>query len=862
MNRHAHVVIGALAFLMTGLFATRASADLISATDVNPDPNIFEAYLTAVEKDVTIGGKTVHAMVYKDDPPFPDVSAGAGIPGPVIRLKVGEMVIVHFKNSLSSLSAAIHWHGIELDNDSDGTAVTQDVCLPGQSYTYRFKTFRPGLFWYHNHMLPGNTTFAGMYGPIIIENNIEASLKGTVLPADADTKLLVLSDIEFDATGKVGIPFKGSTITVNEVIQLCHLYADNEPGGDVTACGAGGTGHIGDTVLVNGVKPDPGTQTPMFTVPSGKRIRLQLFSEAVSRHFRLKLLGSGDNKLYRVGGMGGLLDRVRLEGGTKGTWDTKYDLGEIVLGSGERSDVIVVPSGAEGAVITLVGNPFFSNLSAGLPANYPIAYFKISGTSTDTPPADGDPILVGTAEKIENLKILGPTTPLVSPAPFGGSDNETIRLTIRPKVAPKDKVPAIDDIAAMLDTNVGNGDFPLVPRPSTSRYAHVGELLELAVRNETSSAHPYHLHGFSMQPVAMLDNGGPTLYNFDYEEFLDTVDVYPGQTLVFRVRLDDRAKMCDLSPSFPPGPTLAPCADAACGGAVGRWLFHCHIFYHGGLGMMGELTVLPGPDAPPTITCPADIVKSTDPGLCSAVVNFVVTATDDCGTPSVVCVPPSGSTFAKGTTTVNCTATDSIGQTSMCSFTVTVNDTEPPVISGQSVDKTSLWPPNHKMVDILVSYTATDNCGATCVLSVTSNEPINGLGDGDTAPDWIIIDDHHLQLRAERAGNGPGRIYTIKITCTDASGNSSNKSLQVTVPHSKDARALPHNAATRRYSGTFQDEAGRTRTARLSVDSRSGSRSAAGIPERGSAGKSPAPASDKRKPLARVGRGPSLSPRS
>jgi hypothetical protein len=54
-----------------------------------------------------------------------------------------------------------------------------------------------------------------------------------------------------------------------------------------------------------------------------------------------------------------------------------------------------------------------------------------------------------------------------------------------------------------------------------------------------------------------------------------------------------------------------------------------------------------------------------------------------------------------------------------------------------------------------VNYTVNDNCGMpACVLSVTSNEPINGTGDGDTAPDWEIVDAHHVRLRAERAGTG------------------------------------------------------------------------------------------------------------
>ena len=170
---------------------------------------------------------------------------------------------------------------------------------------------------------------------------------------------------------------------------------------------------------------------------------------------------------------------------------------------------------------------------------------------------EGDPILAGTVEDVENIKT-APVTPLEDPAPFGGSSDETIRLTTaRPM---QNNSPSIDGFAAMLDSNMGNGDFLVLPRPSTSRYAHVGDLLELSTRNETNAVHPYHLHGFSMQPKRIETNANPpvVLYNFDYDEFLDTIDVYPGQTLVFRTRLDDRPKICDLSPSFPPGPVLAP----------------------------------------------------------------------------------------------------------------------------------------------------------------------------------------------------------------------------------------------------------------------------------------------------------------
>jgi uncharacterized repeat protein (TIGR01451 family) len=110
----------------------------------------------------------------------------------------------------------------------------------------------------------------------------------------------------------------------------------------------------------------------------------------------------------------------------------------------------------------------------------------------------------------------------------------------------------------------------------------------------------------------------------------------------------------------------------------------------------------------------------------------------------------------------------------------------PPVISNASVDRPVLWPPNHKMIDVMVSYDVTDNCGAiTTELTVTSNEPVNDKGDGDTSPDWEVLDEHHVRLRAERSATGNGRIYTITITATDSAGGSSSQTVTVTVPHNQ-----------------------------------------------------------------------------
>jgi hypothetical protein len=143
------------------------------------------------------------------------------------------------------------------------------------------------------------------------------------------------------------------------------------------------------------------------------------------------------------------------------------------------------------------------------------------------------------------------------------------------------------------------------------------------------------------------------------------------------------------------------------------------------------------------------------------------------------------------------------------------------VIGPVSVDKPFLWPPNHQMDLVTVNYSSSDNCGATCALSATSNEPDSGLGDGDTPNDIQVVDATHIRLRAERSARGSGRISTIKVTCTDASGNTTMKT--VTVQVQLDMRN-PKSGADFRinlpidFEGTFLDLPGKTHTAQWLFD--------------------------------------------
>ena len=76
------------------------------------------------------------------------------------------------------------------------------------------------------------------------------------------------------------------------------------------------------------------------------------------------------------------------------------------------------------------------------------------------------------------------------------------------------------------------------------------------------------------------------------------------------------------------------------------------------------------------------------------------------------------------------------------------------------------------------------------ITSVTSDEPDNGGGDGNTINDIVIAADcKSVQLRSERMGSGNGRVYTITFKVTDASGNVSTATAKVTVPHSQNGSA-------------------------------------------------------------------------
>lgn len=192
----------------------------------------------------------------------------------------------------------------------------------------------------------------------------------------------------------------------------------------------------------------------------------------------------------------------------------------------------------------------------------------------------------------------------------------------------------------------------------------------------------------------------------------------------------------------------------------------------------------------PTITAPADVtVECAAPGG-TAVALGTPTVSDVCDA-SLTVTNDAPALFPLGPTLVTWTARDDGGNETTDTQLVTVQDTTLPVLT-LSLAPTRLWPPNHKLHRITATISATDVCDSfpeVTLLSVVSDEPDNGLGDGDTTGDIqnavFGTDDRVFELRAERQGKGDGRFYTATYQAEDDSGNTTPAEATVEVPKSQ-----------------------------------------------------------------------------
>jgi FtsP/CotA-like multicopper oxidase with cupredoxin domain len=235
----------------------------------------FQLRIAPVTKQ--FGDATVRMLAYN-----------GSIPGPTLKVHQGSEIEVDVVND-GDLEQTVHWHGLRLDNSSDGTHETQAPIPIGGRFSCRVAFPDPGIYWYHPHIREDYAQEMGLYGNVIVE------------PADPDywgpahRELCITLDDVLLEDGQIA-PF--SRLETN--------YS--------------AMGRFGDTLLIAG---EPELQ---LTAKPGEVVRVYLTNTANTRVFKVALPGA----------------RMKLVGGDSGRVEHERIIEDVVLAPSERAVVDVL----------------------------------------------------------------------------------------------------------------------------------------------------------------------------------------------------------------------------------------------------------------------------------------------------------------------------------------------------------------------------------------------------------------------------------------------------------------------------------------------------------------------------------------
>ena len=242
-----------------------------------------ELTLTITPVAKKLGDDTVRMLAYN-----------GSVPGPALRVRQGTEIVVHAVNC-GDLDATVHWHGLRLDNQYDGTTETQAPIPIGGRFSYRLSFPDPGIYWYHPHIRQDYGQEMGLAGTIIVA----PSAPGYWPAADREISL-VLDDVLLE-DGRIA-PFSRSETTFAAM------------------------GRFGNVLLANG---EPNLQ---LGARQGEIVRCYLVNTANTRVFNVGIPGA----------------RMKLVGGDSGRYEREQIIDGVILAPSERAivDVFLEESGA------------------------------------------------------------------------------------------------------------------------------------------------------------------------------------------------------------------------------------------------------------------------------------------------------------------------------------------------------------------------------------------------------------------------------------------------------------------------------------------------------------------------------------
>ena len=529
-----------------------------AATNLNPGPDVVEVELVAREDTVSFRSSAM-TKVY---------TYNGSIPGPTIEGKVGDRLIVHFTNLLPE-ETTIHWHGMEVPANMDGSNISQHPIPPGSSYRYEFTLLHASTFWYHPHIRTYAQVENGLYGMIVVRDPDEERRLG--LP-DRE-HYLVLDDVLLDENGQIAAPFPADPLE-NAVTQV--------------------NGREGNTLLVNG------EVNAMGTVERGVPQRLRLVNVSNARFMRVSIAG---HRMFRIGGDGGLLEApieipaIDLvpdpDSQTEMISDPDPDRG-LLLTPGERADVVFTPMGDDSTIALQWHDIARGRRRASFRprrADDPRGFQEIA---LDPDEGDGK----RPPQTLLTLELTGARGGAEYVPPTALRKIEAIDTTGAKPISVEfgHNFPDPNGDITFFATREPGNPLPFeIVTPAIAPVVTVGETGIFEVYNFLPSDHNFHLHGFTFQLIEtqFIDADTPR-NNFvvpaTYLENKDTILIprAPGargrsRTITrLAARFDDTGREGQVE-AFGKDPGTE---------SSGGWVFHCHILEHADRGMMSFLQVV------------------------------------------------------------------------------------------------------------------------------------------------------------------------------------------------------------------------------------------------------------------------------
>ncbi|KAF9696035.1 hypothetical protein EKO04_006232 [Ascochyta lentis] len=372
-------------------------------------------------------------------------------PGPTIRAKWGDTIVVNVKNNMQDNGTGIHWHGVRQLNScqQDGVpGVTECPIAPGKTRQYKFRATQFGTTWYHSHWSAQYGD--GVLGTMIIDGPATANY-------DEDLGVLPLTDYYYTPA-----------FTLNEVAQ-------HSTRGPPTP----------NNILVNGthVNANGGGKYAQMTVTKGKKYRIRIINTSVDSTFSVSLDGHPFTVMTA--------DFVPIK---------TYITTQLTLAIGQRYDVMInANQTADNYWFRVaVGTDCGSNamIASGVQMGAILSY---SGASSSNPTSTG--VAMRTACVDEKTSDLVPFVPNTVPSSVTGSAGK-LELGFS-QAAPANLVRwLIDGTPMIVDWN--NPTLETTLAGSNNFYANAN-IHEMSTSNwylwwiQSTAAiqlpHPIHLHG-------------------------------------------------------------------------------------------------------------------------------------------------------------------------------------------------------------------------------------------------------------------------------------------------------------------------------------------------------------------------------